>query len=113
MERRYWKNRFLDIFADANIEELTLMKNLVDSDNQFQITCLDIDDETRKVKVGGIEENLYQSIDSLEGKDVYDLYQPEEMKVRITVTVFKQFKKKFNKYGRPRIPFDETKECKK
>lgn len=101
--KKYWKNRYKSYFAESSIEELDLMRSLVDSNNTPVTTSFDVDSVYRKVKVCGVEENLYQVIDKEESETMYYGSSQLIWRVRITVPVFKTFKKEFNKYGRPRL----------
>ena len=101
-DKKFWSNRYRQIFAEAEIEELELMRDLVDSNNEPQQTYIDLHD--REIKVDGIKENLYQVIESSAEYDNYICFPNDYLIVRITVPAFKTFKKEFNKYGRNRIP---------
>ena len=103
-DKKFWSNRYRQIFAEAEIEELELMRDLVDKNNEPQQTYIDIDLDDREIKVDGIKENLYQVIESSAEYNNYICFPNDYLIVRITVPAFKTFKKEFNKYGRNRIP---------
>lgn len=96
------KNTFKFIFDEATVEELLLMKRLVDSDNQPQRVEDKFDWGSRKVRICDIDEPLYEIVNecvvSLSGFSLF-------CKVNINVIVFERFKKAFEKYGAPRVPF--------
>ena len=103
--KEYQKNQYRRIFAHAEIEELILMRELVDSNNTPQVMTFDIDKWYREVKKDGVKENLYQvvGVKTIPGPTPWIDAEKYDI-VRITITVFDDFKKEFNKYGRNRIP---------
>ena len=109
-DRVFWKKRFQQIFAECDLDELMLIRDLVDSDNKPQKTKLNVcNNGFREVKVNGVEEQLYQLIKSTPLGNKYGYIDSVTSTVRITVPVFKQLKKEFNKYGRCRLPSNQQK----
>ncbi|MCR5457088.1 MAG: hypothetical protein K6F14_03325 [Clostridiales bacterium] len=106
-DKEYWNKRLRQIFAECDLNELRLLRNLADSDNKpLKTNAIPLDDYSREVKVNGIKENLYQIIEQYTS-NTYGYSEPDSVKVRISVPVFKRFKKEFNKYGRCRLPEKE------
>lgn len=98
--KNFWKNAYKRLFADCGIEELKLMNELVKNNNSFVCTDLNEIHSDYKIKSGGVEEKLYQIL--CEEKDAWGA--DVKIKVRITVFLYKKFKKQFKKYGKCRIP---------
>lgn len=106
-DRKFWKNRLKDILAQAELDELLLMKSLVDSNNTPQVSTF-YEKSSRRIKVNNTVEYLYQYIDAGE-----DSYGDRYYLVRISVPVFSRFKKAFRKHGECRIsgvPLTEARE---
>lgn len=109
-DKKYWNNRLQQIFAECDLEELILMRDLVDSDNTPQETHLCVcHNEYRILKTNGVKEYVYQLINNNSTYNDYGDIDEVNICVRITDPLFKRFKKEFNKYGRCRLPDEEKK----
>lgn len=97
-DRKFWKNRLKNIFAEAGIDELQFMKSLIDSNNTPQRLTFRFEKSLRRVKVNNTVEYLYQCVG-----DGEDSYGDRYYLVRISVPVFGRFKKAFRKHGECRI----------
>jgi hypothetical protein len=110
IDRIFWKKRFQQVFAECDLDELELIRNLVDSNNTPQKTKLDVcNNDYREVKVNGVKEQMYQLLKTTSSENEYGFIGSVTNTVRITVPVFKQLKKEFNKYGRCRLPVNKQK----
>lgn len=105
--KEFWDRRLRQIFAECDLDELRLLRDLADSDNKpIKTNVIPSVNYSREVKFNGIKENLYQIIEQYTS-DAYGYSEIHSVKVRISVPVFKHFKKEFNKYGRCRLPEKE------
>ena len=66
-DKKFWDNRLRQIFAECDLDELRLLRDLADSDNKpLKTKVIPSVDHSREVKVNGIKENLYQIIEHTE-----------------------------------------------
>ena len=103
--REYIKNQYRRIFAEANIIELNLIQKLIDNNNTPIRTIEEI--PTWEVSHKEVVEHFFQIIDEIPVSHVDSVFGSEcniEYTIRITVTIFENVKKEFNKYGKVRIP---------
>lgn len=89
------------IIIEAERNELLLMKKLSETNNQPATTRINLKSLNRTIKHRGIKRCLYL----LDNNDVY--YARERHLVCVDNKLFKSFKRKFKRYGLPRIPKDK------